>query len=69
MEKENKFDQHVIDDLCDCLIMAFVKVPLDRSLCMNKIRAEIEVQIRARQNLSPWIKELIKFEDERVTKH
>lgn len=51
------------------LLKLLLKFPLDRSLCMNRIRAEIEVQIRARQNLSPWIKELIKFEDERVTKH
>lgn len=62
-------NQHIIDDLCDCLLRAFCQVPIDQNLNAEAIKSALEHQIRTQQNIAPWIKELIQLDDERITKH
>ena len=69
MKNDNQPSKHFIEDICDCLIEAFCRVTLDEGLNRETIRTVLEQQIRSHQNLSPWMKELIRLEDERMTKH
>ena len=62
-------DAHILDEICDCLIDAFGKVSVDGELSINKLKANLEREIRSKKNLAEWMKELIQFEDERSTKH
>ena len=69
MKNLNASNQHIIDDLCDCLLRAFCRVPIDQNLNAEAIKSALEHQIRTQQNIAPWIKELIQLDDERITKH
>ena len=62
-------DIHILDEMCDCLIDAFGKVSVDGELSINKLKANLEKEIRSKKNLAEWMKEPIQFEDERSTKH
>ena len=62
-------DTHILDDMCDCLIEAFGKVSIDGELSLDKLKASLEQEIRAKKDLAAWMKELIEFDDERSTKH
>ena len=35
-------DTHILDDMCDCLIEAFGKVPIDGELSLDKLKANLE---------------------------
>tara|TARA_B100001057_G_scaffold471940_1_gene534723 strand:- start:516 stop:722 length:207 start_codon:yes stop_codon:yes gene_type:complete len=68
MDKE-KYQAHILDDICDCLIEAFGQITIDKEITILKLRVALERQIRSQQNIAPWFKELIEFEDKRITKH